>query len=106
MAGGLFTRGEILEALEALTDELVGRAVAANIHIVGGSAVALLYDDEYVGTRDVDVALGRDRDAVKEAAAAVAVERGYPDDWLNLSRPLAALRAGVGTAYDISDDAT
>lgn len=83
MAGGLFTRGEILEALEALTDELVGRGVAANIHIVGGSAVALLYDDEYVGTRDVDGALGRDRDAVKEAAAAVAVERGYPDDWLN-----------------------
>jgi hypothetical protein len=76
-----FTRTEILQALQALGDELSRQDVRAQIFIVGGAAMALAYSTRRV-TRDID-AVFEPKASVYEAAARVAEDRGLPEDWLN-----------------------
>ena len=76
-----FTRVEILQALQALGDELSQQSVRAQIFIVGGAAMALAYSTRRV-TRDID-AVFEPKASVYEAAARVAEDRGLPEDWLN-----------------------
>jgi Nucleotidyltransferase of unknown function (DUF6036) len=76
-----FTRAEILEALQALSDELSDQGVRGQIFIVGGAAMAIAYSTRRV-TRDVD-AVFEPKASIYEAAAKVAEDLGLPDDWLN-----------------------
>jgi hypothetical protein len=76
-----FTRTEIVEALQALGDELSREGVRGQIFIVGGAAMALAYSTRRV-TRDID-AVFEPKASIYDAAARIAEEHGLPEDWLN-----------------------
>lgn len=76
-----FTRTDILNALQALGDELTRIGVRGQVFIVGGAAMAIAYSTRRV-TRDVD-AVFEPKASIYEAAARVAEDLGLPDDWLN-----------------------
>jgi hypothetical protein len=76
-----FSRVEILDALQALGDELTREGVRGQIFIVGGAAMALAYSTRRV-TRDID-AVFEPKASIYKAAAKVAEGLGLPEDWLN-----------------------
>jgi hypothetical protein len=76
-----FARAEILQALQALGDELSRRGVRGQIFIVGGAAMALAYSTRRI-TKDID-AVFEPKSSIYDAAAKVAEELGLPEDWLN-----------------------
>lgn len=76
-----FTQAKILQALQALGDELTRRDVRGQIFIVGGAAMALAYSTRRV-TADID-AVFEPKSAIYTAAAAVADDLSLPEDWLN-----------------------
>jgi hypothetical protein len=76
-----FTRAAILQALQALGDELSSQGVRGQIFIVGGAAMALAYSTRRV-TKDID-AVFEPKSSIYETAAKVAENLGLPDDWLN-----------------------
>jgi len=75
------SRGEILSALQALSDELGKAAVRGEICLFGGTAMVLAYSAR-VSTKDVD-ALFQPAEAVRAVAARIAADRHLPADWLN-----------------------
>jgi hypothetical protein len=79
--GRRFTRAEIVDALQALGDELSREGVYGQIFIVGGAAMALAYSTRRV-TRDID-AVFEPKTSIYEAAAKIGEELGLPEDWLN-----------------------
>jgi hypothetical protein len=76
-----FTRARILNALEALGEELTREGVRGQIFIVGGAAMALAYSTRRV-TKDID-AVFEPKSSIYAAAAKVAEDLGLPEDWLN-----------------------
>ena len=76
-----FTQAKILQALQALGDELTRRGVHGQIFVVGGAAMALAYSTRRV-TKDID-AVFEPKSAIYDAAATVADNLGLPEDWLN-----------------------
>lgn len=76
-----FTQAQILEALQALGDELTRKGVRGQIFVIGGAAMALVYSTRRV-TKDI-YAVFEPKSAIYDAAATVAEELGLPDDWLN-----------------------
>jgi hypothetical protein len=72
-----FSRNEILEALQALGDELSARGVHGQIFIVGGAAMALAYSNRRV-TKDIDAAF-EPKSSIYEAAVKVAEDIGLPE---------------------------
>jgi hypothetical protein len=75
------SRAKIIEALQALGDELSRRDVRGQVFIVGGAAMALAYSTRRV-TVDVD-AVFEPKAAIYEAASKVAEDLDLPADWLN-----------------------
>jgi hypothetical protein len=76
-----FSAAKILDALQALGDELTRQDVRGQIFIVGGAAMALAYSTRRV-TKDIDAAF-EPKSAIYAAAEKIAEERGLPADWLN-----------------------
>lgn len=74
-------RNEIVSVLTDLASELERRKISAEMYVVGGAAIALAFDERRA-TRDID-AVFEPKNAVYEAAAVVAAERGLPAGWLN-----------------------
>jgi uncharacterized nucleotidyltransferase DUF6036 len=74
-------RSEIVAALTALGEALHRRGVQGEMYVVGGAAIALVYDTRR-STRDID-AVFEPKTAVYEAAAEVAEQVGLPPGWLN-----------------------
>jgi hypothetical protein len=73
----------IRAALEALANELLIAHVRGELLVVGGAAMALLYNARPT-TKDVDVYIASPEPAiVRKAAAQVASSLDLPDDWLN-----------------------
>ncbi|MDP9119817.1 MAG: DUF6036 family nucleotidyltransferase [Acidobacteriota bacterium] len=85
-AMSLLTRADILQALEALAQELDGPPSRPRIDLVvaGGAALVLLFNAREA-TRDVDAfPLGStDPATLRNAAQRVASALSLPDDWLN-----------------------
>jgi predicted nucleotidyltransferase len=79
--GELLDRAGIEDAFRRLGDRLVRRGVVADLYIIGGAAMAMVYDARRV-TRDID-AVFQPHGAVLEEARAVAEELGLPPWWLN-----------------------
>jgi Nucleotidyltransferase of unknown function (DUF6036) len=75
------SRTKIVEALQALGDELSRRDVRGQVFIVGGAAMALAYSTRRV-TVDVD-AVFEPKAVIYEAASMVAEDMELPADWLN-----------------------
>jgi hypothetical protein len=78
------SRRDILAALEALAGELAGGPQRAELYVVGGAAMVLLYDAR-PSTKDVDSLITGPvaATAVREAAGRVAMASGLPVDWLS-----------------------
>lgn len=74
-------RAEILSALRTLGRRLADRGIVGDLYVVGGAAMALAFDERRA-TRDVD-AVFEPKLIVYQEAAAVAMELGLPDGWLN-----------------------
>jgi hypothetical protein len=74
-------RDDILSLLDDLNDELRRRGAHGELFLVGGAALALVYDTTR-STRDLD-AVFLPTAVVRTAAAAVAERRGLEIDWLN-----------------------
>ena len=75
------TRADIRRLLESLNSELATEDVEAEVYLVGGAVMCLIFDAR-PATRDVD-AVFRPTKLVRQAAARVAVKEGVPETWLN-----------------------
>jgi hypothetical protein len=75
------TKSEILAALSSLDERLKDRGVTGELCLFGGAVMVLVFDARE-STRDVD-ALFAPRTEMRDAAIAVAEERGLPETWLN-----------------------
>jgi hypothetical protein len=74
---------DINRALDALSEELVGLGERAEIAIVGGAALVLLFGARET-TKDVDAFFVKpNASKFREAGARVAGRLNLPDDWLN-----------------------
>lgn len=96
----LFDRELLERAFNLLAKKLAHRRVVGELHIFGGAAMVLVYD-ERAATRDVDALFRPDR-PVLEAAWEVADELRLPRSWLNnQASSYVSGRAGRGTpVYD------
>lgn len=77
----LLDREQIIALLTELGARLAATGAAAEIYVVGGTAMVLAYDRERL-TRDID-AVWVDEPALDAAVMSIAAERGLPRDWLN-----------------------
>ena len=80
MSAGL-GREDIRVLLGELSQELAARGARAELFLVGGAAIAVVYDATRA-TRDLD-AVFIPSEVVRQAAAAVAEREGLAEDWLN-----------------------
>lgn len=71
----------MLEAFQALSEELGARRARGKVFVVGGAAMALAYSDRR-STRDIG-AIFEPKAVVYKAAHRVAEQLNLPDDWLN-----------------------
>jgi predicted nucleotidyltransferase len=76
------TRDELEFGLKAIIQRLQERGEPAELRIVGGAAISLWHNAARGATQDIDAALSP-ADVVLDVAKAVAVEQGWPDDWVN-----------------------
>jgi len=76
------TLDEIRQLLTEVGSRLQDRGVTAEVLVLGGAAVAMLYNQRRV-TADVDVAVRGARETLMEVAKELATERGLPPEWLN-----------------------
>lgn len=77
------TGDDIRAALQALSAQLEGENSPAEIIVVGGAALVLLFNARET-TKDVDAYFVRPESSrIRAAAASVASELGLPPDWLN-----------------------
>ena len=74
-------RDEIVELLTELGRRLAARGVEGEMYVVGGAAIALVFDDRR-STQDID-AVFEPKMVIYEVAGELAHERGLPDGWLN-----------------------
>lgn len=74
-------RKAISALLEELNEELGRRGAKADLFLVGGAALALVYDQTR-STRDLD-AVFLPTGVVRSAARSLAERHGLPADWLN-----------------------
>lgn len=77
----LLDREAIIDLLTELGAELAAAGEHADLFLVGGAAMALVYNTRRA-TRDLD-AVFEPKQVVYSAARKVAGRRGLPEDWLN-----------------------
>lgn len=76
----------VADVLAELATRAADAGVEATVHVVGGAAIAIAYDADRDATRDVDAWLNADersKQGLLAVAEQIAVERGWPSDWLN-----------------------
>ena len=81
MTDPLLDRASLRKAFEALSDQLRGAGIVADVYVYRGAAIVLELDGR-TATRDVD-AIWSPYDGVREAADRVADRLGLPRWWLN-----------------------
>lgn len=77
----LLDRDALIGLLTDLGERLHARGCAAEIYVVGGTAMVLAYDRTRL-TRDIDAIWG-DEGPLDDVIAEIATERGLPRDWMN-----------------------
>lgn len=99
------TRDELEFGLKEIVQRLEERREPAELRIVGGAAISLWHNASRGATQDIDAALSP-ADAILVVAKEVAVEQGWPDDWVN-DKAQIFLPSGMGargeeweTAYE------
>ena len=81
MANDGLDRDDLIRGLNAVIEKLRAAGQPAGIRIVGGAALALRYFDRRT-TSDIDAQL-QPAGPILAVAAQVAIENGWPADWLN-----------------------
>lgn len=77
-----FDRDGLIEALEALDEELRRQNGRTHIYLFGGACVSLSFDRKRV-TGDLDVHVREDHGAVQDAILKIARQRDWPTTWMN-----------------------
>ncbi len=77
----MLSRDQLHRLLEELAAELHTRHVSGELFVVGGAAIALVYNHRRI-TEDLD-AVFEPKAVVYDAARAIAERHGLPPDWLN-----------------------
>ena len=77
-----FDRAALLAAFGELGRAAWAEGATIEVSVYGGSALMLIFDWR-AATKDVDGVFDIDRDRVRRLAAGVALNRGWPADWLN-----------------------
>jgi Nucleotidyltransferase of unknown function (DUF6036) len=75
-------RADIESNLEALGQKLHAQGLTGEILMVGGAYMLLVIENR-PATKDIDAYFATHPQAIREAVAEVARERGLPDGWLN-----------------------
>lgn len=78
----LLSKDDILRGLRSLDAKAKASSVVVDLSIYGGAALAIAFDIRKA-TRDVDAVVRGDPTFLRRAAAEVAAEEGWPEDWLN-----------------------
>jgi len=78
----MLDKTDILRGLRKIDIRAVDAGVLVDLAIYGGAAMALVFDVRRA-TRDVDAVVRGNPDFLRRVAADVAVEEGWPEDWLN-----------------------
>ena len=104
MPGDQLDRDDLIRGLNAVIAKLRAAGQPAGIRIVGGAALALRYFDRRT-TADIDAHLLPEEPTL-QAAVEVALERGWPTDWLNSSAAIFIPAYGADPEWEIlhSDD--
>src|SRR5438132_1176404 len=74
-------RGEIITALQRISDELERRNVFGEICLFGGTVMVVAFSAR-VSTKDVD-AIFQPAQPIREIAREIGEESGFPSNWLN-----------------------
>lgn len=74
-------RTEIVDLLTELGGRLAERGIEGEMYVVGGAAIALVFDERR-STRDI-AAVFEPKTVIYELAGKLAEQRGLPDGWLN-----------------------
>ena len=75
-------RDGLIEALEALDEELRRQERRTHIYLFGGACVSLSFDRNRV-TGDIDVHVREEHGAVQDAILKIARQREWPTTWMN-----------------------
>ena len=78
----MFSKQEILEALNDIAETALKQNKTIEIGIYGGSAIVLSWEFRK-STMDVDVVIYNDVGYLKDIAHQIAQERNLPEDWLS-----------------------
>jgi hypothetical protein len=78
----LLAKDDILRGLRKIDQKARNADLLVDLAVYGGAALAIAFDVR-IATRDVDAVVRGSPDFLRSAAAEVAVEEGWPEDWLN-----------------------
>jgi len=78
----LLKKEDILRGLQKIDARAKEAGIIVDISIYGGAALAIAFDLRYA-TRDVDAIVRGAPDFLRKAAAEIAAEEGWPENWLN-----------------------
>jgi Nucleotidyltransferase of unknown function (DUF6036) len=78
----LLDRAELRKLLSELAERLSRRGVRANIYLIGGAAMAMLFDDSRA-TRDIDAVVLSSHGPLIDEVRAIAKLHRLPSTWLN-----------------------
>jgi len=98
---------EVRRLLDVLTQRLTDEGIEAQVHVIGGSAMALLFPDdgETRFTTDIDAAVNP-RQAVLRVVDKIAEEMGLSPTWLNANGtsfiPPRSQNAGAPTGVTVT----
>lgn len=99
MPGDQLDRDDLIRGINADIAKLRAAGQPAGIRIVGGAALALRYFDRRT-TADVDAHLQPEQPILK-AAAEVANENGWPQDWLNSNATMFLPPYGADPGWEV-----
>lgn len=77
-----FDRNALHRLFDEVATELQTRNAHGNLYVIGGSALALAYDDTRT-THDVDARIEGDHGEVIRAIRTVSLRHGLPSTWIN-----------------------
>lgn len=78
----LQNRDDLLELLRMLAERLERRGASAHVYVVGGAAIALVFDARR-STRDIDSVVLEGHGPLMDEVQAIGRDRGLPSTWLN-----------------------
>jgi hypothetical protein len=99
----MLERDDVIWAIAEIASRLEDSEIHVTLSLIGGAAMVLQHDPERGSTGDVDTWIEGSkeaREALERLVREIAVERGWPSDWLN---DRAARNAFIPEAVEADD---